>query len=72
MGFIGTIWIDFSRAYGCLLYELLIATLEAYGLDNSSLYFLLDYLSFRKKRTKVGFVIVNGQKLDVEFLKGQY
>ena len=32
----------------------LLAKLEAYGLDDDSLNLLLDYLSFRKQRTKVG------------------
>ena len=31
-----------------------LAKLEAYGLDDDSLNLLLDYLSFRKQRTKVG------------------
>ena len=36
-------------------HDLLIAKLEAYGLDSGSLNLLLDYISFRKQRTKVGF-----------------
>ena len=31
-----------------------VAKLEAYGLGNDSLNLLLDYLTFRKQRTKVG------------------
>ena len=63
---------DLPKVYDCLPHDLLIAKLEAYGLDNDSLNLPLDYLSFRKERTKLVPLIVNGQKLDLEFLKGQY
>ena len=43
-----------SKAYDCLSHDLLIAKLEAYGLDIHGLNFLLDYLSLRKHRTLVG------------------
>ena len=52
--FIGTILMDLLKAYDCLRHDLSIAKLEAYGLGNGSLNFLLDYLTFRKQRTKVG------------------
>ena len=52
-GFIGPTLMDLSKAYDCLPHDLLIAKLEAYGLDNGSLKLILDYLSFRKQRTKV-------------------
>ena len=45
---------DLSKASDSLLYDLLIVKLEAYELDVGSLNFLLDYLSLRKHRTKVG------------------
>ena len=51
--FIGTILMDLSKAYDGLRHDLSIAKLEAYGLGNGSLNFLLDYLTFRKQRTKV-------------------
>ena len=52
--YVGTILIDLSKAYDCLSHDLLIAKLEAYGLDVGSLNFLLDYLSLRNHRAKVG------------------
>ena len=52
-GYVGTILMALSKTYDCLSQDLLIAKLEAYGLDVGSLNFLLDYLSLRKHRTKV-------------------
>ena len=45
---------DLPKAYNCLSHDLLIAKLEAYGLDVGSPNFLLDDLSLRKHRAKVG------------------
>ena len=52
-GYIGTILMDFSKAYDCSSYDLLIAKVEAYALDVGNLNFLLDYLNLIKPRTKV-------------------
>ena len=49
-----TILMDLSKTYNCLHHYLLIAKLEAYGFNNGGLNLRLDYLSFRKQRTKVG------------------
>ena len=54
-GYVGTILIDLSKEYDCLSYDLLIVKLGTNGLGRGSLNFLLDYLSLRKHRTKVGF-----------------
>ena len=44
---------DLSKAYASLLHDLVLAKLEAYGLDMNSLRFLFDYLSCSKQRTKM-------------------
>ena len=42
------------KNYGCFCHDLLIANIEAYSLGNSNLNLLLDYLTFRIQRIKVG------------------
>ena len=63
---------DLSKAYDCLPRNLVIAKLEAYGLDTSSLRFLFDYLSCRKQRAKMGSAYSNWSEVFVGFLKDQY
>ena len=46
---------DMSKTYDCIPYDLLIAKLEAYGLDKTSLHLLRDYLSNRKQLIKIDF-----------------
>ena len=53
-GFVGTILMDLSKAYDCIPHYLLIAKLECYGIDKIRLSLILDYLSRRRKRTKIG------------------
>ena len=53
-GIVGTILMDLSKAYDCLPHDLVLAKLEAYGLDTNSLRFLFDYLSCREQKTKMG------------------
>ena len=45
---------DLSKAYDSLPHQLLIAKLQAYGLDEYSCLLLMDYLQCRQKRVKVG------------------
>ena len=66
-GYVGTTLMDLSKAYDCL-HDLLIAKLEAYGLDIGSVTFYLEYLSLRKHRTKVGYV-TNSLKLAKRYHK---
>ena len=53
-GLVDTILMDLSKAYDCLLHYLIIAKFEAYGPSKSSLSLLLDYLTSRKQRVKIG------------------
>ena len=45
---------DLSKAYDCLPHDLLIAKLEAYGLDVNSLRLMYSYLDNRLQRVKIG------------------
>ena len=60
---VGTNLMDLSKAYDCLPHDLVIAKLEAYGLDTNSLRFIFDYLSSRKQRTKIGSAYSNWSKV---------
>ena len=53
-GLVGTILMDLSKAYYCLTHDLIIAKFEADGLSKSSLSLLLEYLTSRKQRVKIG------------------
>ena len=45
---------DLSKAYDCILHNLLIAKLEAYGFERDSLKFMYSYLQDCSQRVKVG------------------
>ena len=45
---------DLSKAFDTINHELLIAKLHAYGFNKESLELILDYLSNRWQRTKIG------------------
>ena len=53
-GFVGTILMDLQKAYDCISHELLIAKLHSYRVTKNSLKLILNYLSRRKQRIKIG------------------
>ena len=52
-GILSTILMDLLKAYDCLPHDLLIARLEAYGIERKSLKLIYSYRSGRKQRVKV-------------------
>ena len=44
---------DLSKAFYCVLHDLLIAKLHAYGVDIKYLRFVYSYLNGRKQRVKI-------------------
>ena len=50
---VGGILMDLSKAFDCLPRDLLIAKLEAYGVEKSSLLILMSYLKDRKQAVKI-------------------
>ena len=53
-GIVGTLLMNLSKAYDCVNHELIIAKLAAYGLNESNLRLIQNYLSKRKQRVKIG------------------
>ena len=44
--YIGTVLMDLLKVYDCIPHDLLIAKLEAYGFDETSLHLLRNYLRY--------------------------
>ena len=53
-GFIDAVFTDLSKEYDCIPHKSLMAKLKCNGIENGSLRLLLDYLTDRKQRTKIG------------------
>ena len=50
----GALLVDLSKPFGCIVHDLLLANLSAYGFDYNSLKLISSFLSDRKFRTKIG------------------
>ena len=71
-GLNGALLTDLSKAFDCLLNDLLIAKLATYGFDYESLTLIQSYLSNRKKKLKLIILTAPFLTLYSEFLKVQY
>ena len=49
----GALLTDLSKAFDCIMSDLLIAKLQAYGFDNDSLNFICNYLVDLERRVKI-------------------
>ena len=51
---IGALLMDLSKAFDCMPHDLLVAKLEAYGVQSKSSKFIFSYLSNRLQRVRIG------------------
>ena len=63
----GALLSDLSKAFDCLLHELIITKLNVYGFNLPALKLMHSYFSHRKQRTKVTMHIVHGKKYFLAF-----
>ena len=52
-GHYGALLTDLSKAFDCIMHDLLIAKFQAYGFDNDFLNFICNYLLGREQRIKI-------------------
>ena len=53
-GSCSALWVDLSKVFDCIVHDLLLAKLNAYGFDYNSLKLINCFQRVRKFRTKIG------------------
>ena len=64
-GTIGTILMDLSKAYDCIPHDLLIAKIDAYGLNRKVLKLVYSYLKNGMQRVKTGSKFSSSKKISI-------
>ena len=59
---------DLSKAFACVNHDLLIAKLNAYGLNIKALQLIRNYLSNRKQRVKINSSFSDWKEKNLEYL----
>ena len=68
----GSLFMDFSKAFDTLDHSVLLAKLSAYGYDNSSLSFVRSYLTNRTQRCKIENYLSNRRKITTGVSQGSF
>ena len=67
---IGTILMDFSKAYDCISHDLLTARIEAYGFHRNALKLVYNFLTNRMQRVKIGSTYSSAKQISLEIPLG--
>ena len=59
---VGAVLTDLSKAFNCIVHDLLIAKLAAYGFSNTALRYVYSYLNNRKQRVRINNTYSNYQR----------
>ena len=60
---VGAMLTDLSKAFNCIVHDLLIAKLAAYGFSNTALRYVYSYLNNLKQRVRINNTYSNYQKI---------
>ena len=69
-GHYGALLTDLLKAFDCMMHDLLIVKLQAYGFDNNFLNFICIYFLGRKQRTKIKLSFSTRSKIEYGVLRG--